>query len=67
MPTALDVSNYIVTLSAEIGEPVTNMKLQKLLFYSYAWNLVENKRNKLFTEKIIAWKYGPTKTENKRN
>lgn len=59
MPTVLDVSHHIIELSTEIGEPVTNMKLQKLLFYSYVWNLVEHKKDKLFEEPILAWKYGP--------
>jgi uncharacterized phage-associated protein len=59
MLTVLDASNYIIKLSTDIGEPVTNMKLQKLLFYSYVWNLVEYSKDKLFKEPIVAWKYGP--------
>ena len=58
--SARDVAKYIIQLSQDIGEPVTNMKLQKLLYYSYAWYLVEkNKEKKLFEEPIVAWKYGP--------
>jgi len=54
----LDVAAYIVDLSKETGEPITNMKLQKLVYYAYAWYAVE-KGSKLFEEKIKAWKYGP--------
>lgn len=59
MNTALDIAAYLVKLSTEIGEPLTNMKLQKLLYYSYAWFSVETKGGKLFNEPIYAWKYGP--------
>jgi len=58
MPTAFDVANVIISLAEQIGEPVTNMKLQKLLYYSYAWHLVEF-NTKLFPEQIQAWQYGP--------
>lgn len=54
----LDVAAYIIKLSDEIGEPITNMKLQKLIYYVFAWYAVE-KGEPLFEEKIFAWKYGP--------
>lgn len=58
--TALDVANYLVCLSQKIGEPLTNMKLQKLLYYCYAWFLVDkNNEEVLFDEPIEAWQYGP--------
>ncbi|HZB88263.1 MAG TPA: type II toxin-antitoxin system antitoxin SocA domain-containing protein [Terracidiphilus sp.] len=37
---------------------VTNLKLQKLLYYSQAWNLVF-KNEPLFSEDIEAWVHGP--------
>lgn len=58
MPTAFDVASYIISLAEQIGEPVTNMKLQKLLYYSYAWYLAEFD-SRLFDENIQAWQYGP--------
>ena len=40
------------------GTILTQLKLQKLLYYSYVWWLViKNKR--LFSENIEAWEYGP--------
>lgn len=60
MPEAKDVASRIINLSIQIGEPITNMKLQKLLYYSYCWYLIENKGEKrLFNDEIQAWKYGP--------
>ena len=37
---------------------MTPMKLIKLVYFSYAWNLVVF-NEKLFDEKIEAWRYGP--------
>lgn len=38
--------------------PITNLKLQKLLYYAQGWSFVELKKE-LFEENIVAWKYGP--------
>ena len=61
MSKPLDIAAYIIKLSDEIGEPVTNMKLQKLIYYTFVWYAVE-KNKPLFKEKIRAWKYGPVIT-----
>ena len=58
MYNPLDIAAYIIQLSNEIGEPLTNMKLQKLLYYAFSWYAVE-KNKPLFDENIMAWKYGP--------
>lgn len=42
----------------ENEETITNLKIQKLLYYSYVWYLVLNKK-KLFQEEIEAWQFGP--------
>ena len=54
----LDIAAYIIQLSNQIGEPLTNMKMQKLLYYAFVWYAVE-KKEPLFKEAIMAWKYGP--------
>lgn len=59
IPSALDVAAFIIELSQETGEVVTNMKLQKLLYYSQAWYLVNFNSTPLFNEDIQAWQYGP--------
>lgn len=38
--------------------PLTNKKIQKLLYYAQAWNLTLNNK-KLFNDKIEAWIHGP--------
>lgn len=60
MKTVQNIAYEIIRLSAETGEPITNIKLQKLLYYCYAWYLVEtNNKEKLFNDQIEAWQYGP--------
>ncbi len=45
-------------LAAKEEKPITNKKLQKLVYYAQAWSLVlKNKR--LFEEPIEAWVHGP--------
>lgn len=55
MASAHDVAAYILEHS---DRPLTAMKLQKLLYYSHAWNLVWDEQP-LFTERIEAWANGP--------
>ncbi|MEZ0180283.1 Panacea domain-containing protein ['Camptotheca acuminata' phytoplasma] len=56
----LDVSDYIINYAYENKiNDLTNLKLQKLVFYIYAHYLVTNKKQPLFEEKIEAWFYGP--------
>jgi uncharacterized phage-associated protein len=53
--SAEDVAAYIL---ARHGEPMTAMKLQKLVYYAYAWHLVWDE-SRLFDEPIQAWANGP--------
>lgn len=54
-----DIADYIICIAQNNGDLVTNLKLQKLLYYAQAWFLVNNKNKKLFKEDIEAWQYGP--------
>ena len=56
--TALDVAFYFIKKGREEGKPITNKKLQKLVYYAQAWSLVLN-NEKLFNERIEAWVHGP--------
>lgn len=55
---ALDVANYVVNYSIEQECPVSNLKLQKLLYYIQAASLVERQKP-AFQDEISAWTYGP--------
>jgi len=56
--TVFDVAKYILEQSGEM----TTMKLQKLVYYAQAWNLVWEEKP-LFHEKIKAWANGPVVPE----
>lgn len=52
------VADYIISVAREAGDPITNLKLQKLVYYAQAWHLA------LFDEQLIdeefqAWVHGP--------
>jgi uncharacterized phage-associated protein len=47
-----------LSLSADEPDPLTNLRLQKLLYYAQAWSLVI-RRSELFPEDIRAWQHGP--------
>ncbi len=55
---ALEVGRYFIYLSNQANKPITNKKLQKLVYYAQAWSLVLNNK-KLFNEPIEAWVHGP--------
>ncbi len=55
---AYDVGQYFLYLANQKRKPITNKKLQKLVYYAQAWSLVLNNK-KLFSEPIEAWVHGP--------
>lgn len=56
---ALDIAKYLITLaSPEEEDLMTNLRLQKLLYYAQGFYLALFGKP-LFTEKIAAWQYGP--------
>ncbi len=56
--TAAHVANYFLWRAWEEDMEITPMKLLKLVYIAYGWNLVIN-RQKLFNETIKAWEHGP--------
>lgn len=58
---AQTIANYLilrVNSDEEYGEQITNMKLQKLLYYAQGFHLAW-RGSKLFNEDIEAWAHGP--------
>lgn len=55
---ALTVAHYILKYASERGIPITNLKLQKLLFFCYGWHLAKTGK-KLFEDRFEAWPKGP--------
>lgn len=59
MASAFDVAKYFLTLSRpDEGDLISNLKLQKLLYYAQGFSLVVLGRN-LFDDDIVAWDHGP--------
>lgn len=55
---ARDIATYIINYSNEMGYGVTNLKLQKLLYYVQAYFAV-NKNEPCFNDDIERWRHGP--------
>ena len=56
--SAIDLAKYVVWYTDKQGVPITNLKLQKLLYYIQGAHLRELGRV-LFHDVIEAWEYGP--------
>lgn len=60
---AIEIAKAILKLSEpEIGDSVTNLKLQKLLYYVQGFHLAIYGKP-LFEEDILAWEHGPVVRE----
>ncbi|THA54569.1 DUF4065 domain-containing protein [Lactococcus lactis] len=55
---SMDIADYFVISSVNQDIEINNLKLQKLLYYFYAMNLV-NGNGTPFREKFEKWQYGP--------
>ena len=58
MYKASTISDFFVASLHEHGDPLSNLKLQKLLYYAQAWFLAIF-GEPLFEEEIEAWVHGP--------
>lgn len=63
MYNALNIAKYFIKLaSPEEEDFITNLKLQKLLYYAQGFHLALYAKP-LFNEQIKAWQHGPVVTE----
>jgi len=58
MTTCYDIANYFIWLANDTGSFISNLKLQKLVYYAQAWHLAI-KDAPLFEEDFEAWIHGP--------
>lgn len=56
--SALDVAKYVINHEISQGRSVTNLRLQKLLYFVQAKVLMETD-NPCFEDEMQAWEYGP--------
>lgn len=60
--SAVDVAKHIVTYCTQKNKPVSNLKLQKLMYYSWI-DFYKETKNALFLDDICAWQLGPVVPE----
>jgi uncharacterized phage-associated protein len=53
------IADYFIGLANETGSLITNLKLQKLVYYAQAWSLALNDGQSLFDDDFEAWVHGP--------
>lgn len=60
MPTTTvnQVADWFILSSREVGDTITNLKLQKLAYYAQAWHLAIH-GERLVPESFQAWVHGP--------
>lgn len=57
---ALDIARYIITICNEHRFEISNLKLQKLMYFVEGiYLLINGKENSLLDEEFQAWDYGP--------
>lgn len=56
--TARDVANYIVKECSDHDLSITNLQLQKILYYIQV-HFLQNENRALFSDDIEAWQFGP--------
>lgn len=62
MYSAVELSKYIVTKCISDGQPISNLQLQKILYFVQKTYL--NKGMRAFPEEIEAWQFGPVVPES---
>ena len=55
---ALNVANYIIDKCKKDGSPITNLQLQKILYFLQR-EYLQNNGYSLFFNEIQAWQFGP--------
>lgn len=58
MLTCFDIANYFIWMANETGSFISNLKLQKLVYYAQAWYLALYGKP-LFQEDFQSWIHGP--------
>lgn len=57
MYKAVEIAQFVITFCTNIGKPISNLQLQKILYYLQVHFAKSGKR--LYIEDIYAWQYGP--------
>ena len=55
---ALEVARYIISRCTQLDKPISNLKLQKMIYFVWV-DFYKKTRRKLFLDDICAWQLGP--------
>lgn len=58
MYKAIDIAKYVIKKAISFNRPISNLQLQKILYYIQGILLAKNGEG-IFSENIEAWQYGP--------
>lgn len=59
MAAAMIVADYIIEKAKSLEKPVTNLQLQKVMFFLNVQYLLKNKKSLISANKFEKWAYGP--------
>jgi uncharacterized phage-associated protein len=59
MYSSEEVANYFLLKSREENEPLSNLKLQKMVYLAHGLYLVDTDGEPLLKDRIEVWPYGP--------
>ncbi|QRR02913.1 Panacea domain-containing protein [Dyadobacter sandarakinus] len=59
MYSSILIAGQFVNLGVKENNPVTQMKLQKMVFFAHGLHLAVNNGDPLVREKFLAWRFGP--------
>lgn len=60
--SATEIAKYIISQCLNIGKPVSNLKLQKMMYFLWV-DFYKQTGRKLFLDNICAWQLGPVVPE----
>lgn len=56
---AMTCAAYLVSYAIDKKNPISNLQLQKMLFFAQVDYMIKHDGEKLFSDDIYAWQYGP--------
>lgn len=59
MYRAMQIAHYIIDLCNQIERPVSNLEIQKILYFLQVYYMRHHNGEVLFSDDICAWTYGP--------
>lgn len=63
MNNMMDLANYIIQRAIDRGTPITNLHLQKILYFVFRESIQDGENinflRRIYDENFLVWRYGP--------